>query len=459
MQRQAIKSFPFSVDVSTNAGILVNNSASLNPTNVVALEAWFTCTPSNPLVLFDNSQSGVTNSYFLSVGTNGKLSWFAQIGGVGKNLLNVGFVRFYGTNFVSAFYDGANINICLNGELVGTLAATGAMGTNSGQLRIGQYWNTGVASIGKIARPRIYNRVYTLKDHQDRYFFDRDDAAMRSGIVLDMPMNEGLGTSVADVSGFGNNGTFSRAVWSFDSFNKPRREISTDTAARSLSFNGSTNSVALETDGPISGVLTAFTLEAMVNIGETAAIQTIYANTSVSLLHVHWQIGTNLTLNNSSYTDAGTGVHSGNKKLRPGIDYLLHLVYDGSRLIQYIDADFDQIGSSSGNVSATTVSSIGRGYAGARYLKGKITKFKFWNRGLSPSEIQKRLFTNNIDPGLATGLAGDWRFLDGSGSVLKDSAGSDDGTITGATWLGTNPFNQRGQATARTVASVRTVTT
>ncbi len=226
MPRPIVRTIPFSVDVATNAGILVNNAASLNPTNVVALEAWFKITPYQPIVIFDNSQTGVTNSYFLSAGNNGKLSWFSAIGGIAKNILNVGFIRFYDWNFVSGFYDGANVTLCLNGSQIGTLAATGAMGTNSGQLRIGQYFNAGVPIIGKVARPRIYNRVYTLRDHQERFYNNLDNAAMRSGLVLDMPLNEGSGSSVADISGFSNNGTFSRAIWSADTPWKSRNFIS-----------------------------------------------------------------------------------------------------------------------------------------------------------------------------------------------------------------------------------------
>lgn len=216
MPRSIVRTIPFSVDVATNAGILVNNAASLNPTNVVALEAWFKMTPYQPIVIFDNSQTGITNSYFLSAGTNGKVSWFSTIGGVSKNINGVGALRFYDWNFISGFYDGTNVVLCLNGSQVGILAATGAMGTNSGQLRIGQYYNAGVPIIGKVARPRIYNRIYTLRDHQERLYNDLDNATMRSGLVLDMPLNEGSGSSVADISGFGNNGTFSRAIWSAD---------------------------------------------------------------------------------------------------------------------------------------------------------------------------------------------------------------------------------------------------
>lgn len=221
MPRPIIRTIPYSVDVATNAGILVNNAASLSPTNVVALEIWFKLTPYQPIILFDNSQAGVTNSYFLSAG-NGKMSWFSTIGGVAKNISNVGSVRFYDWNFASGFYDGLNVVLCLNGSQISTLAATGAMGTNSGQLRIGQYYSAGVPVIGKVARPRIYNRIYTLRDHRERYYNNLDDAAMRSGLVLDMPMTEGSGSSVADVSGLANNGTFSRAIWSTDTPIKSR---------------------------------------------------------------------------------------------------------------------------------------------------------------------------------------------------------------------------------------------
>lgn len=238
VQRQ----IPFAINVFTFAGILVNNSASLNPTDYVALEIWTKPIPGSNIVLFDNSQSGASNSYFLILDGNGSLLWYSVISGVAKNVpattLKLNQNQW---NFVSASYDGANITVMANGSLFGTVAASGTLGTNSGQLRIGQYFSVGVPVSGWISQPRIYHtNAYNLAFHRARYYDNIEDPTLNATLVLNMPMTEGFGTSIADTSGLGNNGTYSRNTWTLPDnvpFVERYKMISKQ---RSLSFNGST---------------------------------------------------------------------------------------------------------------------------------------------------------------------------------------------------------------------------
>lgn len=227
MPRFKTRTFPFSIDTATAAGVLLANASSLNPTDLVCLESWFKPVPGINLVLFDNSQAGATFSYFLSCDGNGTLSWFSTIGGISRNILNISTkARTHGWNFISGYYDGSQINVCLNGASISTLAASGALGTNSGQTRVGQYFNSGVPVSGRMTQARGYRRVYTLLDHQSRYYGNIDNATMRTGLFLDEQMGEGSGSVVADSSGSGNTGTFSRAVWNVDAPFKERSSVS-----------------------------------------------------------------------------------------------------------------------------------------------------------------------------------------------------------------------------------------
>lgn len=236
MPRFKQRTNPYSVDYATAAGVLVANSSSLNPTDVVALEAWVRPQAAISSIVFDNSQSGVTLSYFLSIdGANGRVSWFSTIGGVSRNIVNVFSVKPGVWNFVGASYDGSVVNVYVNGSTVSTLSTSGSLGVNTGQLRIGQYVNAGVPSFGRLLLPRVYHRAYTLTDHQQRYYENRDDAVMRSGLVLEMLMTEGSGSSVADTSGQSNNGTFSRAVWFADTPFKDRSAVANRSSAASRS--------------------------------------------------------------------------------------------------------------------------------------------------------------------------------------------------------------------------------
>ena len=207
----------YSVDTATFAGVLVENSPSLNPTQFVAIESWVKPQVKTPTIVFDNSSSGATFSYFMSIdGGTGKASWFSTIGGVGKNIVNVTGIIPGVWNFVSGFYDGSGVYLCANGQQIGTVAATGDLGTNPGQLRLGQYFNVGVPSFCRMTSSRVLTRSYSLADHRSRYYDAIDNAEMRTGLSLDFTMNEGSGTVVADSSGLSNNGTFSRNVWAAD---------------------------------------------------------------------------------------------------------------------------------------------------------------------------------------------------------------------------------------------------
>jgi hypothetical protein len=64
---------------------------------------------------------------------------------------------------------------------------------------------------------------------------------------------------------------------------------------------------------------------------------------------------------------------------------------------------------------------------------GDIGEFRIWNRALSQSEIQSKM-VQILNPTNETGLAGYWRFTEGTGNIAHDLAGTNNATIYGATW-------------------------
>lgn len=239
MPRYKIRDYPYAIRVATANGILCANAVSLNPTDVIGVEIYVYPMSGNGMLLFDNSNNGVTNSYFVALSATGDLLWFSTIGGVAKNILTTTpKLPMYAWSLVSAEYDGANINLIARGVVVGVLPATGAMGVNPGQLRVGQYWNSGVPSVGFLTKPRAYHRAYGLTDHNDRLYDDRDDAVMRSNIVLDMPITEGSGTAIADNSGQANNGTYALNSWTTNTPFKARSDVANRVTANRSNASG-----------------------------------------------------------------------------------------------------------------------------------------------------------------------------------------------------------------------------
>ncbi len=78
---------------------------------------------------------------------------------------------------------------------------------------------------------------------------------------------------------------------------------------------------------------------------------------------------------------------------------------------------------------------------GQRLWNGKLDEIRVWNRALTQAEIADSM-SIQITPSAQTGLIGYWKFNEGSGQTLNDSSVNvNSGTIYGATWSTSVPFN------------------
>ena len=96
-------------------------------------------------------------------------------------------------------------------------------------------------------------------------------------------------------------------------------------------------------------------------------------------------------------------------------------------------------GTNVGEISIGDVQDIQDGFrigtyrtADARFWEGTIKNISIWDKELSQAEIQKYMGAELS--GNETGLKHYYKMNEGTGTTLIDSAGSNDGTITGATW-------------------------
>ena len=75
------------------------------------------------------------------------------------------------------------------------------------------------------------------------------------------------------------------------------------------------------------------------------------------------------------------------------------------------------------------------GDAPVRYFAGRMDELRFWSRSLSPSEIANKM-CYWLFPANEPGLVGYWKMNEGSGPTILDAAGTNNGTIAGATFIG-----------------------
>jgi hypothetical protein len=222
-QRQAILYTPYSMVgvASTTSGITVPNHASLNPTAAVTVRIRFMkLGPNTYYSLFDNSQAGVTNSYFFDYYEGLGFRWYSVIGGLSRSIVGTTY-RVPDGVWVDAVatYTGSAVYIYVNGvklaeEITGI---SGALGTNSNQLCIGRTWNALAAGAARAAihRPMIFNVGCTLQEAKDMYFANKFSAALQAGKVLDITTNDGSGVNPVDASSFAHTVTMGAAMsWS-----------------------------------------------------------------------------------------------------------------------------------------------------------------------------------------------------------------------------------------------------
>jgi len=77
---------------------------------------------------------------------------------------------------------------------------------------------------------------------------------------------------------------------------------------------------------------------------------------------------------------------------------------------------------------------MGTRYADARhsYFQGALRDVLVWNRPLTADEVTVLYHSGTVPPG---GLVAQYRLNEGSGDVVHDSAGGQDGRVVGASWL------------------------
>jgi methionine-rich copper-binding protein CopC len=144
-----------------NSWVTIPNSASLQLTNAMTLEAWV---KPNSLtgassILMKEMTGGL--SYALYAANDGPAPPVAAIDAAGTDVdaISTANLQTGVWSHLAATYDGSNLKLYVNGNVVGSIGATGLLSTSTGALRIGGNSVWGEFFSGLIDDVRVYNRA------------------------------------------------------------------------------------------------------------------------------------------------------------------------------------------------------------------------------------------------------------------------------------------------------------
>lgn len=189
----------------------VDIASSIVPTggSPKTVSLWFKCTGSistRQWLFYAGAESG-TGRFCLEI-ESGKFTsnWFSSSYSFSQALVSGSWYH------AVASYDGSNVSVAVNGVVQSQVAAlsTGATVTT----RVGIFASGAFPFNGIIDDVRVYNR--DLSAAEFLAMFVNATPAPTNGLVGHWKFDEGSGTTAADSSGNGNNGTLSGPTWTTD---------------------------------------------------------------------------------------------------------------------------------------------------------------------------------------------------------------------------------------------------
>ncbi len=198
--------------------VSVADAPSLRPSNALTLEGWvnFSSVPTGPVQLFGKPVGGTSfeDSYVVwyqsgsLFGGIGTASTFSSIHSNWTPTANTWYHIAY-TDTVSGTTSSQALYI--NGQLIATGTANQSIGYDSHPLLLGTDYDTNALQYwfpGQITDFSLWNVARTQTQIQSDMNASPAGLSTQTGLVVYLPLTAGSGTTVTDLSGNGNNGTF-----------------------------------------------------------------------------------------------------------------------------------------------------------------------------------------------------------------------------------------------------------
>jgi hypothetical protein len=172
----------------TSSLVTVPDSASLDLTNGMTVEAWVRPTSSSGWHTILLKESTGTFAYALySHNNSNRPASYITVEATERFINGSVALQLNTWTHVATTYDGSNLRIYINGVLRGTRSGTGAMAVSAAPLRIGGNAISGEYFSGLIDEVRVYNRALTATEIQSDVKTPVDGSAGGTAISINSP--------------------------------------------------------------------------------------------------------------------------------------------------------------------------------------------------------------------------------------------------------------------------------
>jgi len=339
--------------------------------------------------------------------------------------------------------DGDDMILYFDGAIVDTMTLpTPSITGTFDRLTIGNTVAVGELYKGLWTDAKLFSQILTPSEVADLHFTGQNPYTP----VVEYRCTEGSGSTVADSSGNGLDGTITTATWSTDTPSKRRKSV--QNMPYSLLYDGSGDYTSTPYTASMQ-ITDTFTCFGWVKLNDKSS-----ANAYSGVFGCRGAAGTQwmlywdktgqeyrLNLNTSSNQFLFTG-----SKINP-IDgwHFMSVRKTGTSVVLNIDE-----AKYTATCSGATINAINQAFVTGVLdgvvptiwnLPGNITRLRYYNTYLTDSEIADAQF-DGVYP--TSGLILGYDYTAGSGSTLTDVSGNgNNATITSATWSTDTPSKAR----------------
>ena len=302
--------------------------------------------------------------------------------------------------------------------------------SGTGPVNIGRQQENNSYFDGNIDDVRIYNRALSQYEISALAAGNQPATSWEtSGLVGYWPFEEGSGTSTADKSGNGNNGTLTNMDGSdWDSSTKADLDF---TNGYSLDFDGSDDYITVANDATLR-LAGDLTIGAWVQFDDSSKSNAIVAFGNPNNADEYW-----FSLNSNSVKLQTNNVDYWQYAFTPSTSTWYHMLWkrSGSTNSLYIDGDEKATATYSTGFTDTSVAlEIGGTASSGNDIDGRMDDVRIYNRALSDWEIQQ--LVDGLRPG--TWKLGDALDVDGdltlNSGYLSNDIDNDRAITVGGNW-------------------------